>query len=81
MITFKRFNLLDEHWQIVEKFDAVFCRNVMIYFDKITQHKILKKMLTCLQPRGLFFAGHSENFHHAADLFKMYGKTVYVPKN
>ena len=81
MITFKRFNLLDEHWQIVEKFDAVFCRNVMIYFDKITQHKILKKMLTCLQPRGLFFAGHSENFHHAADLFKMYGKTVYIPKN
>lgn len=81
MITFKQFNLLDEQWQISEKFDAVFCRNVMIYFDKNTQRQILQKMLHCIQPHGLFFAGHSENFHHAADLFKVHGKTVYIPKN
>lgn len=80
MITFKKFNLLDEQWQIRENFDAVFCRNVMIYFDKDTQRQILQKMVHCLQPHGLFFAGHSENFHHAADLFKVHGKTVYVPK-
>lgn len=81
MITFRRFNLLDEQWGINEKFDVIFCRNVMIYFDKETQYKILKKMQPCLHPHGLFFAGHSESFHHAADLFNVCGKTVYSPKN
>jgi len=80
MITFKRFNLLDDQWGIREKFDVIFCRNVMIYFDKSTQYEILKKMQPCIQPHGLFFAGHSESFHHAADLFKVCGKTVYSPK-
>ncbi len=81
MITFQRLNLLHEKWGIREKFDIVFCRNVMIYFDKNTQRKILEKMLDCIQPKGLFFAGHSENFHHAADLFEVHGKTVYMPKH
>lgn len=80
MITFRRFNLLDAQWGVREKFDAIFCRNVMIYFDKNTQYEILKKMRPCIQPHGLFFAGHSESFHHAADLFKVCGKTVYSPK-
>lgn len=79
MISFRRFNLLDEQWSIREKFDVIFCRNVMIYFDKATQYEILKKMQPCMQPHGLFFAGHSESFHHAADLFKVCGKTVYSP--
>ncbi len=80
MITFGRFNLLDAQWSIREKFDVIFCRNVMIYFDKSTQYEILKKMQPRMQPDGLFFAGHSESFHHAADLFKVCGKTVYAPK-
>ena len=81
MVAFKHFNLLDECWPTKEKFDAVFCRNVMIYFDKVTQRQILTKMCECLHPHGLFFAGHSENFHHATDLFKVCGKTVYTPRN
>lgn len=81
MITFRRFNLLDEQWGLREKFDAIFCRNVMIYFDRETQHAILNKMAPCLQPDGLFFAGHSESFHHAANLFKISGKTVYTLKS
>ncbi len=81
MITFKPFNLLDEKWEFREKFDAVFCRNVMIYFDRKTQREILKKIKPHMKPRSLFFAGHSENFHHAADLFDIHGKTVYAPKN
>ncbi len=80
LITFKRLNLLDEQWGIGEKFDAIFCRNVMIYFDKDTQYEILKKMRPCMQTNGLFFAGHSESFHHAVDLFKVCGKTVYSPR-
>lgn len=81
MITFRRLNLLDEQWGLGDKFDAVFCRNVMIYFDKKTQDQILRKMQPCMQPHGLFFAGHSESFHHAADLFRVCGKTVYAPKS
>lgn len=81
MIAFRRFNLLDEQWGIREKFDVIFCRNVMIYFDKDTQYAILKKMQPCLQSHGLFFAGHSESFHHAGDLFQVCGKTVYSIKN
>ena len=80
MITFRRFNLLDEKWQMNEQYDAIFCRNVMIYFDKDTQYQILKKMAPRLQPHGLFFAGHSESFHQAADLFRICGKTVYAPR-
>jgi chemotaxis protein methyltransferase CheR len=68
---------LDDQWPIRGPFDAIFCRNVMIYFDKLTQYKILKKLVPLLRPDGLMFAGHSESFHHAADLFKTSGKTVY----
>lgn len=80
LITFKRFNLLDDQWEIGEKFDAIFCRNVMIYFDRQTQHAVLNKMASQLKPDGLFFAGHSESFHHASNLFKVSGKTVYTLK-
>ncbi len=81
LITFRRFNLLDEQWGIHEKFDIIFCRNVMIYFDRETQHSVLNKMASYLNPDGLFFAGHSESFHHATNLFKISGKTVYTLKS
>ena len=77
MIVFRQLNLLDDTWPIRGPFDAIFCRNVMIYFDKLTQYKILEKFAPLLHPDGLMFAGHSESFHHAADLFKTNGKTVY----
>lgn len=77
LVTFRRLNLLDHQWPMRERFDAIFCRNVMIYFDKETQYGILKKFVPLLQPGGLLFAGHSESFHHAADLFRVRGKTVY----
>jgi chemotaxis protein methyltransferase CheR len=81
MITFSHFNLLSEGWAIREKFDVIFCRNVMIYFDKKTQYDVLKNLARHLHPAGLLFAGHSESFHHAADLFRMDGKTVYSVRN
>jgi len=77
MITFRQLNLLDEKWPIRGPFEAIFCRNVMIYFDKPTQYKILKKFIPTMRRDGLLFAGHSESFHHAVDLFKIQGKTVY----
>ncbi|MHB1590137.1 MAG: CheR family methyltransferase [Sulfuricella sp.] len=77
MITFRKINLLDESWPMRGPFDAIFCRNVMIYFDKKTQYDVLKKFVPLLHKDGLLFAGHSESFYHAADLFKSLGKTVY----
>lgn len=77
LVTFRELNLLAESWNMRTPFDAIFCRNVMIYFDKPTQYKILQRLEPLLRPEGLLFAGHSENFHHATDLFKPCGKTVY----
>lgn len=77
LITFHQLNLLDSQWPIRGPFDAIFCRNVMIYFDKDTQYKILKRFAPLLEPHGLLFAGHSESLHHASDLFKLRGQTVY----
>jgi len=78
MITFQRINLLDANYSVKGPLDVIFCRNVMIYFDKPTQYKILSRFAPMLQPDGLMFAGHSESFLHAADLFKSLGKTVYA---
>nr|WP_305775448.1 CheR family methyltransferase [Ferrovum sp.] len=77
LVTFFQLNLLDTHWPLHFPMDAIFCRNVMIYFDKDTQYKILGKMAQRLDPEGLLYAGHSEIFYHARDFFHLRGKTVY----
>lgn len=77
MVKFFRLNLLDGVWPIKQPVDAIFCRNVMIYFDKPTQYAILKKMKPLLKPDGLLFVGHSEALYHATDLFNLRGQTVY----
>jgi chemotaxis protein methyltransferase CheR len=77
MITFRQLNLLDAKWPIHGPFEAIFCRNVMIYFDKPTQYAILKKFIPVMHSDALLFAGHSESFQHAADLIKLKGKTIY----
>jgi chemotaxis protein methyltransferase CheR len=77
LITFRQLNLLDSNWPMRTQFDVIFCRNVMIYFDKPTQLEILKKFVPLLRADGLLFSGHSESFYHAEDYFKLRGKTVY----
>jgi chemotaxis protein methyltransferase CheR len=77
LIRFVRINLLEPAWPILGPLEAIFCRNVMIYFDKPTQHAILKRFVPLLRPEGRVFAGHSENFAHAGDLFRNLGRTVY----
>jgi chemotaxis protein methyltransferase CheR len=79
LIEYRRLNLTEQHWGLEQRFDAVFCRNVMIYFDKATQHQVLQRIHRVLSPDGLLFAGHSESFLHAAELFKPAGRTVYRP--
>ena len=77
LISFSQLNLQDKQWPIKGSFDAIFCRNVMIYFDKPTQHKILQKFVPFMQKDALLFAGHSESLQGVNDMFKLRGKTVY----
>ncbi len=77
LISFKQLNLLGDDWPVKGPFDVIFCRNVMIYFDKPTQGKILSRFAPLMKPEGLLFAGHSENFLYVSDAFKLRGKTVY----
>lgn len=79
MVQFKKLNLTDAKWDINGPLDVIFCRNVMIYFDKPTQLKVLKKMIGMLKPAGLYMAGHSENFNMYTNLVRPVGKTIYRP--
>jgi chemotaxis protein methyltransferase CheR len=78
MVKFSRLNLLDAGWPVKEPVDAIFCRNVMIYFDKPTQKKLLDRFVPLLKPNGLLFAGHSENASLVNQTFKTVGQTVYT---
>lgn len=75
-ITFNRLNLL-ESWPMKGQFDAIFCRNVAIYFDKDTQRKLFDRMANLLTPEGWLYIGHSENLFNVSDRFKSLGKTIY----
>ena len=77
LVSFRTQNLMDERWSLGEPFDIVFCRNVMIYFDGPTQRRVLERTHQVMKPNGLLFAGHSENFAHSSDLFRLRGKTIY----
>ncbi|MBW3550301.1 MAG: chemotaxis protein CheR [Proteobacteria bacterium] len=77
LVTFRPLNLLADDYRLRGGFTAVFCRNVMIYFDKPTQYQVLRRIAPLLGPEGLLFAGHSESFTHAHDLVVPCGRTTY----
>jgi chemotaxis protein methyltransferase CheR len=81
LIAFQPLNLLEESWALKEPFDVIFCRNVMIYFDKPTQAKILSRFVPLMKPHALLFAGHSENFLYVSNALHLRGKTVYELSN
>jgi chemotaxis protein methyltransferase CheR len=62
-IEFRRLNFMDADLGVTEKVDAIFCRNVIIYFDRETQERILLKLSNCLHPGGYMFVGHAETLH------------------
>lgn len=76
LIAFKQLNLLHE-WPIKGPFDAIFCRNVVIYFDKDTQKILFDRYADLLKPNGWLYIGHSENLHNVCDRFQLTGRTVY----
>jgi chemotaxis protein methyltransferase CheR len=76
-IDFLRVNLMDSAWPIAPGLDAIFCRNVMIYFDKATQRRLVERYAALLRPGGLFFAGHAESLLDQGRHFRLRGQTVY----
>lgn len=75
-ISFERLNLM-EHFSFSEPFDCIFCRNVMIYFDKQTQAVLLGRFLNCLAPGGALLIGHSESLAGVQHSFGYVRPAIY----
>ena len=76
LVTFKQLNLLHE-WPMRGPFDVVFCRNVIIYFDKATQQDLFARYYDMLAPGGLLMLGHSENLGEYQRYFENVGRTIF----
>jgi len=77
LIRFQQANLMDEHLLIPEPVDAIFCRNVIIYFDRRSQEMLLERLCRCLKPGGYLFLGHSETVHGFTLPLTCIGSTIY----
>jgi chemotaxis protein methyltransferase CheR len=79
LIKFSQINLTNDvsRQQIPDQLDVIFCRNVMIYFNKETQEQVLSRLANKLKIGGLYFAGHSENFSNQNKQIKSIGNTIY----
>ena len=77
LITFRRINFMDEDLGVADKMDAIFCRNVVIYFDRDTQQSLMQKFYRQLRPGGYLFLGHSETLNGLDVDFKVVASTVY----
>lgn len=75
-ISFKQLNLMKE-WPLKGPFQLIICRNVLIYFDKKTQEKLIKRYYELLEPGGCLILGHSESLGENKDYFKNLGKTIF----
>lgn len=78
--SFKPLNLMHD-FPVKGPFDAIFCRNVAIYFDKPTQLQLFNRLGGVLAPNGFLYIGHSENMGPGAKGFSLVGKTIYEYKN
>lgn len=81
LVVFRQQNLLEPAWNMRGPFDAIFCRNVLIYFDGDTQARLLERFVPLMASNGLLFAGHSENLQRVTSLFQLQQKTVYTLSN
>lgn len=76
-VQFQQVNLLAPKWPVRAPLDVVFCRNVMIYFDKAAQRELVRRFAALLSPGGHLYVGHSESQFQSEDLFAMVGRTTY----
>ncbi len=77
LVQFKQANLVDA-WRHAEPFDAVFCRNVIIYFDPATKKAVVERFARYMRADGRLFLGHSESLYGVAALYRSLGSTVYA---
>jgi chemotaxis protein methyltransferase CheR len=77
LISFRPLNLLESKWPLRGPFTAIFCRNVMIYFDKPTQRRLLERFVPLLDDGGVLFLGHSESLWEASQMLVSEGRTAY----
>ncbi|HXG04362.1 MAG TPA: protein-glutamate O-methyltransferase [Candidatus Binatia bacterium] len=77
LVTFRRINLVDEAWPIRTRFDVIFCRNVLIYFDRPTQQRVLRRLVGLLVPGGLLALGHAESAFGLVDGLTLVAPTLY----
>ena len=75
-VSFKPLNLMAP-WPMKGPFDAIFCRNVAIYFDKPTQGEVFGRLGKILAPGAFLYIGHSENLGSGSAGFRLVGKTIY----
>lgn len=76
MIQFNQLNLL-KSWPIKQKFDAIFCRNVVIYFDKETKVDLVNRFANQLKNKAYLLMGHSESLFNISERFDLMGKSIY----
>ena len=76
LIAFKQLNLIGD-WPMRGLFDAIFCRNVMIYFDHPTKVRLIDRYAELLRPDGWLYIGHSESLSKVSDRFQLVGRTIY----
>ncbi|WP_305043645.1 CheR family methyltransferase [Geoalkalibacter sp.] len=77
LLRFGRINFMDEDFGFQERFQVIFCRNVIIYFDKPTQERLMRKFCRYLNPGGYLFLGHSESLHGFDVPLAQVAPTVY----
>jgi chemotaxis protein methyltransferase CheR len=77
LIRFVRMNLHQEPYPINGRFDMIFCRNVLIYFDAPSKRRVIDRLLDRLDPHGLLFLGHAESLNNH-DRVRAVGPTVYA---
>jgi len=80
MITFNRLNLMEE-WPMRSQFDIIFCRNVIIYFNKETQKVLFERYANLVTSKGYVFIGHSESLNGVSNQFTNLGNTIYRKTN
>jgi chemotaxis protein methyltransferase CheR len=81
LVQFRQINFMDDTWPINTLFDVIFCRNVIIYFNTMTQRRLMPRLVERLTKNGYLMLGHSENLCWLNDLLKPLGNTVYQRKS
>lgn len=77
LVKFAQFNLQSPVWPVQDRFDAIFCRNVVIYFDRESQRRLVARFAELLRPGGVLIVGHSESFPAGHPAFRSCGRTAY----